>query len=247
MSYTVHEVAKLSGVTIKTLYHYQKIGLLMPARIAENGYRYYGDKELKRLQQILFYRELGFSLKNIKKALDNESDRLKCLRDQYLLLKAEEQRLAQILCTLEKTIQHEEEGVPMSKEKMFSGLNKKEWEDAIADQNEYLQKNYGYEMDTSNIDADEMNRKANEAAEFMSFMATSLKNGVSVHDKSVFDAIEKHIKFMQQDMDIDANGFAAQTRFLLTDEFHRKMMEDQQTGLSYYICFAAESYAANKK
>jgi len=66
MSYTVHEVAKLSGVTIKTLYNYHRIGLLMPERIAENGYRYYGDKELKRLQQILFYRELGFPLKKIK-------------------------------------------------------------------------------------------------------------------------------------------------------------------------------------
>jgi ABC-2 type transport system ATP-binding protein len=54
-------------------------------------------------------------------------------------------------------------------------------------------------------------------------------------------------QFMQQDMDIDANGFAAHTRFLMTDDFHRKMMEDQQIGLSYYICFAAESYAANRK
>jgi len=53
VSYTVHEVAELSGVTIKTLYHYQKIGLLMPERVAENGYRYYGDNELRRLQQIL--------------------------------------------------------------------------------------------------------------------------------------------------------------------------------------------------
>ena len=53
MPYTVHEVAELSGVTIKTLYHYQKIGLLMPESIAENGYRYYGEKELKRLQHIL--------------------------------------------------------------------------------------------------------------------------------------------------------------------------------------------------
>jgi DNA-binding transcriptional MerR regulator len=56
----------------------------MPERIAENGYRYYGDKELKRLQQILFYRELGFSLENIKKALDNDSDRLKCLRSPVI-------------------------------------------------------------------------------------------------------------------------------------------------------------------
>lgn len=61
MIYTVHEVAKISGVSIKTLHHYHKIGLLMPERVAEN----YGDKELKRLQQILFYRELEFPLEKI--------------------------------------------------------------------------------------------------------------------------------------------------------------------------------------
>ncbi|MBE6061877.1 MAG: MerR family transcriptional regulator [Clostridium sulfidigenes] len=244
MSYTVHEVAKLSGTTIKTLYHYQKIGLLMPESVAENGYRYYGDKELKRLQQILFYRELDFSLENIKTALDNVPDRLNCLSEQYSMLKAREQRLTDILRTLEETIQHEQKGVPMSKEKMFNGLNKKEWEEAITLQNEHLQEKYDYEIDTSEINADTMNKKAKEASEFMSFMASSLKSGVSTNDKSVLDAIERHIKFMQQDMNIDAIGFAAQTRFLMTDDFHRKMMEGQQTGLSYYICFAAESYAA---
>jgi len=127
---------------------------------------------------------------------------------------------------------------------MFNGLNQKEWEEAIAYQNEHLQNKYGYEINTSEVHADVMNPKASEALEFMSFMAASLKNGVSVHDKSVSDAIEKHIEFMQQDMNIDAAGFAAQTRFLMTDDFHREMMEGQQTGLSYYICFAAESYAA---
>jgi DNA-binding transcriptional MerR regulator len=54
MSYTVHEVDELSGVTIKKLYHYQKIGLLMPESVAENGYRYYDDKEIRRLQQIFY-------------------------------------------------------------------------------------------------------------------------------------------------------------------------------------------------
>jgi len=244
MSYTVHEVAELSGVTIKTLYHYHKIGLLMPESVAENGYRYYGDKELKRLQQILFYRELDFSLESIKTALDNDPDRLRCLSEQYSRLKEREQRLAGILHTLEETIQHEQKGVPMSKEKMFNGLNKKEWEDAIADQNEHLQEKYGYKIDTSAINVDVMNEKANEAAEFMSFMAASLKNGVSINDKSISDAIEKHIKFMQQDISIDKNGFAAQTRFFMTDDFHRQMIEGQQIGLSYYICFAAEAYVA---
>lgn len=75
MLYTVNEVAKLSGTTIKTLYHYQKIGLLMPEVVTENGYRYYGENELKRLQQILFYRELDFPLDRVKAALDHEPDR----------------------------------------------------------------------------------------------------------------------------------------------------------------------------
>ncbi|WP_229106613.1 MerR family transcriptional regulator [Paenibacillus sp. 1001270B_150601_E10] len=66
MLYTVHEVAKLSGTTIKTLYHYQKIGLLLSAIVMENGYRYYGVHELERLQQILFYRELDVSLEGSK-------------------------------------------------------------------------------------------------------------------------------------------------------------------------------------
>lgn len=244
MAYTVHEVVKLSGVTIKTLYHYQKIGLLLPESVAENGYRYYSDKELKRLQQILFYRELDFSLENIKTTLDNEPDRLRCLCEQYSMLQVREQRLAGILRTLEETIQHEQKGVLMSKDKMFTGLNKKEWEDALGKQNEHLQEKYGYEIDINEIDSDAMNEKASEATEFMSFMTTSLKNGISVNDTSISDAIEKHIQFMQQDMSIDAKGFADQTRFLMTDNFHRQMLEGQQTGLSYYICFAAENYAA---
>ncbi|MGJ0846340.1 MerR family transcriptional regulator [Tissierella praeacuta] len=243
MVYTVNEVAKDSGVSIKTLYHYHKIGLLMPKRVAENGYRYYGDKELKRLQQILFYRELDFPLEKIKETLDSKPNRLNCLHEQYSLLKSKEQRLAGILRTLEETIQHEEKGVSMSKEKMFNGLNKKEWEEAIAYQNEYLQEKYEYEIDTKEIDIDEMNEKAKEATEFISFMVDSLRNGVSVNDKSVLTEIEKHIMFMQEDMNIDSEGFAAQTRFLMTDDFHRQMLEGQQTGLSYYICFAAESYA----
>lgn len=245
MSYTVHEVAKLSGVTIKTLYHYQKIGLLMPERIAENGYRYYGDKELERLQQILFYRELDFPLEKIKAAMQNEPSRLRCLCEQKTLLMARQQRTGSILHTLEEAIVYAEKGVIMSKEKMFSGLNQEEWEAALEPQNEYLREKYGHSIDTSAIDAGDMNESANEAAEFIHSMADALRNGVSVNAEEVRSAVEKHIRFMQHSMKIDAQGFVAQSKFLMTDEFHRQMLEAQQTGLSYYICCAAENYAAS--
>ncbi len=245
MAYTVHEVAKLSGVTIKTLYHYQKIGLLMPERIAENGYRYYGDKELERLQQILFYRELDFPLEKIKAAMQNEPSRLRCLCEQKTLLMARQQRTGSILHTLEEAIVYAEKGAIMSKEKMFSGLNQKEWEAALEPQNEYLREKYDHSIDTSAIDADDMNESANEAAEFIHSMANALRNGVGVNAEEVRSAVGKHIQFMQRSMKIDAQGFVAQSKFLMTDEFHRQMLEAQQTGLSYYICCAAESYAAS--
>ena len=93
MAYTGKEVADLSGVTVKTLYHYQRVGLLLPDSIGKNGYRYYTDKELERLQQIMFYRELDFSLGQIKIALENEPNRLICLEQQRTLLIERKERL----------------------------------------------------------------------------------------------------------------------------------------------------------
>ena len=68
--HTVKQVARLSGVSVRTLHHYDEIGLLKPACVGANGYRYYGREELLRLQQILFHRELGFSLEEIGRTLD---------------------------------------------------------------------------------------------------------------------------------------------------------------------------------
>ncbi|MGG4442106.1 MerR family transcriptional regulator [Brevibacillus fortis] len=244
MLYTVNDVAKLSGTTIKTLYHYQKIGLLMPAIITENGYRYYGENELKRLQQILFYRELDFSLDDIKAALDHKPDRLRCLCEQQAMLQARKLRLKRILLTLEETIRHERKRENMSTTNMFDGLNEEEWKQAFAQQNEHLQAEYDYQLDTENLDAATMNEKAAEATAFMTFMAEALINNKSVDDVTVVSAIENHLAFLQKDHPIDAKAFAEQSRFFLSDEFHRAMLEEQQTGLSYYICIAAENYAS---
>lgn len=248
MSYTVHEVAKLSGVTIKTLYHYQKIGLLMPERVAENGYRYYGDKELEKLQQILFFRELDFSLEKIKLVMQNEPSRLRCLCEQKTLLMARQQRLGSILHTLEEAIIHAEKGVTMSKEKIFTGLNKQEWEEALSEQNEYLKKEYGYDMLSENgIKPDELNEHSGQATKFMMFMADSLKNGVRPDDTGIKEAIKKHIAYVNEKIyPTNAKSFLEEAEFFLTDDFHRNMYENIQTGLSYYIFAAAKMFAQNQ-
>ena len=69
--YSVKKLAKLAGVTVRTLHHYDKIDLLKPALRSDKHYRYYGQEELLRLQQILFYKELGFPLQEIKEILED--------------------------------------------------------------------------------------------------------------------------------------------------------------------------------
>lgn len=87
MKYSIGETAQMTGVTIRALRHYDKIGLLRPAEISESGYRYYTEKEIAELQQILFYRELDFSLEEIKNLLSApENEKRHTLKNHIDLL-----------------------------------------------------------------------------------------------------------------------------------------------------------------
>ena len=80
---TVSEVSRLTGVSVRTLHHYDEIGLLHPAQVTEAGYRLYGDEELERLQMILFFRELKFPLRDVKRILESaDFDRNRALEQQ---------------------------------------------------------------------------------------------------------------------------------------------------------------------
>lgn len=102
---TVKQVARASGVSVRTLHHYDEIGLLKPASIGRNRYRYYGREELLRLQQILLHRELGMPLLDIGALLDDPAfDRLAALRTQRDRLAEEAKRYAQLVRTIDRTI-----------------------------------------------------------------------------------------------------------------------------------------------
>lgn len=95
---TVNEVSKLTGVSIRTLQYYDKIGLLKPKRYTESGYRLYDDTSLERLQQILLFRELEFPLKEIKAIIDAPSfDRNKALEQQIELLTMKKEHLENLI------------------------------------------------------------------------------------------------------------------------------------------------------
>lgn len=120
----VKELTRLSGVSIRTLHYYDKIGLLKPGRRSETGYRYYGEKELYRLQQILLYKELDVPLKTISGLLDDpEFDALDTLDRHKETLIVRQQRISDMIATIDNTINHIKKGERMSKpEDLYKGL-----------------------------------------------------------------------------------------------------------------------------
>ncbi len=135
----------------------------------------------------------------------------------------------------------------MSKEKMFTGLNKQEWKETLSEQNEYLKKEYGYDMlSESDIKPDELNEHSEQSTKFMLFMADALKKGVRPDDNGIKEAIKKHISYVNEKIyPTDAKSFFEETEFFLKDDFHRNMYESIQTGLSYYIFAAAKMFSQN--
>ncbi|MEH1013541.1 MerR family transcriptional regulator [Micromonospora sp. CPCC 206060] len=120
MGHPVGRVAQLAGVTVRTLHHYDEIGLLSPSGRTSAGYRSYDDADLERLQQILFYRELGFSLEEIATILDDPgaSPRVH-LRRQHELLTARIRRLREMVEAIELAMEAKKMGIQLTPEERF--------------------------------------------------------------------------------------------------------------------------------
>ena len=122
--WTVAQVARMSGVSVRTLHHYDEVGLLEPACIGANGYRYYGRDELLRLQQILFHRELGLSLDEIGRILNAESfDRAEALRAHRARLEADIRRRRTLVRTIDATLAALKGETWMNEKAMYRGFD----------------------------------------------------------------------------------------------------------------------------
>lgn len=139
MEYTVQKLGRMAGISPRTLRYYDEIGLLKPGRINSSGYRIYGESEISRLQQILFYRELGVSLDSIKNIVTAPSfDGAKALREHHEKLLEKREQLNQLIANVEKTISMTEGRITMSDKEKFQGFKQN-----ILNENE---KKYGKEI-----------------------------------------------------------------------------------------------------
>ncbi|UNC92467.1 MerR family transcriptional regulator [Candidatus Contubernalis alkaliaceticus] len=146
MEYTVHKLAKIAGVSTRTLRYYDEIGILKPARINSSGYRIYGQTEVNRLQQILFYRELGVSLECIKDIVTAPSfDGLRALKEHRDKLLDKKKQLDLLIDNVDKTIALTEGRVKMTDKEKFEGFKKKMIDDNEKKFGSEIREKYGDE------------------------------------------------------------------------------------------------------
>ena len=120
MGFTVGQVAALSGVTVRTLHHYDEIGLLRPSGRTGGGYRQYDAADLAQLHRVLSYRELGFPLDQVAGILDDpEADPASHLRDQHRLVRQRIGRLERMLAHIEKAMEAEQMGISLTPQEQF--------------------------------------------------------------------------------------------------------------------------------
>lgn len=144
MRYTVKQLGKLAGVSARTLHFYDEIGLLPPSCVGENGYRYYEAQDLLRLQQILFYRELDFSLKEIKEIIHSSGfDMRAAFHSHRQALQKRAKRLERLIDTIDRTILNLEGAMPMKEKDYYEGF---EYDEAKQEEyEEEIRQKYGSE------------------------------------------------------------------------------------------------------
>ena len=196
--HTVKQVAKLSGVSVRTLHHYDEIGLLKPAAIGANGYRYYGREELLRLQQILFHRELRLPLEAIRAVLDDPHfDRAAALSAHRKALEGETRRLKQLVRTIDQTLAALKGESEMDDKQMYMGFPPEKQ----AEYESWLVERYGGDMQ-GHIDDAKTKMKTwtggdftalqAEAAELESHMARAMAGGLPASSAAVRALMKRH-------------------------------------------------------
>ena len=244
--YLIKEAAQLSGVSVKTLHHYDKIGLLIPQK-GDNGYRYYDEAELERLQVILFYKYLGFSLAEIAELLnEKKSDLLSHLSRQLNLLQKEKDHLEILIDTLQKTIQAQKGNVTMTTKEKFTGFT---YDNHTGYYDQAVQK-YGKEvMDRARQKQvgkeEEMMTAFNQV--FASF-AQHLTDNMDVIDavnQALADQLYHLINEYAFDCSIEVFGYIGKSYAANPDFKHN--IDQFGTGVADYASHVIEAYVASHR
>ena len=250
-TYSVNQLARLAGVTVRTLHHYDDIGLLKPAFTGENRYRYYCEEELLRLQQILILRELDMPLAEIGAILDAPGfDRLGTLQQQRERLDAQAKRYAGMVRTIDRTIAHLKGEGAMTHEELYSGLvdPKKQ-----AEYEAWLVEHYGEQIEQdiirsrtqmAGMSEDEQAAMMAELRDIEDGLAEALRRGLPPQASALDPLIERHWQWVAASWgrECPPEAYAGLADVYEHPDF-RARYEAIETGFADYLIAAMRSWA----
>ena len=250
-TYTVNQLAQLAGISVRALHHYDEIGLLKPAFTGENRYRYYGEEELLRLQQILIHRELDIPLADIGAILDAPGfDQVRTLQRQRERLEEQAQRYARMVKTIDRTIARLKGDRAMKDADLYSGVVSPEKQ---AEYEQWLVDRYGEDMEAqiersrkamAEMSKDEMAAAMAELEAVEQGLAEGLRRGIPPQARSLDPMIERHRAWVARSWGRDCSpaAYAGLADIYEHPDF-RARYEAIAPGFADYLTTAMRSWA----
>ena len=250
--HTVKQLAAISGVTVRTLHHYDEIGLLKPAYHGDNGYRYYEREQLLQLQEILFYRELGMPLQDIPVMLAaSEADRVEALRGHRGRLEGELARFRRLIRTIDQTIDDLEGGKPMQDKDIFEGFASPKQ----AEYEAYLIDRFG-EPTRARIAESKRRAKGWSKADVERFMtelgdieadmAAAMSGGLVAEAPAVQEIVARHFRWVCHSWTPDAASYAGLGQLYVDHADFRARYEAIRPGMAEFLKAAMDIYAKDR-
>lgn len=249
MAYTVKQLANLSGASIRTLHWYDKKELLKPSYYGVNGYRYYEEEQLLILQQILFFKELGFALKDIKKLLTQDDfDKIKSLQMHKQVLLKQIDRKKNLVITINKTILHLKGKETMKDQELYYGFDihkQKEYE-------KYLVKAYGAKAETllkqshkktAKWDKDEWDEVKNAGESIYKELAKAINSDLAPESAEVQKIIHRHYNLQSRFYELTREVYVGLAGLYAEHPDFKKFFDAYHLKMIPYIQEAIKCYA----
>jgi DNA-binding transcriptional MerR regulator len=259
MAWSINQVARMSGVTSRTLRHYDAIGLLTPAYVGANGYRYYEQEQLLRLQQILVLRELGVGLGETARAIGCQPDKVAALRRHHTRLLAERDRLSRLAETVARTITELENSATTAQgkgdgsmprptinrpENLFEGFDPSAYEPEAREQ--WPEQFEQAQEVAASFTPEQMKAEQMEMTARMIRMAELMVAGKPADDPEVQAEVDWHYQSICRLWTPDAAAYNRLGRMYVDDERFRENYEQVAEGLAVYQRDAMACYAQGR-
>ena len=250
MAWSIAEVAQMSKVTARTLRHYDDIGLLRPAYVADNGYRYYGQQQLLRLQRLLLLRDLGLSLATIADVIDGQRDEIAALQEHARWLDDERGRLTRLALTLSRTIHHLQGGPQMSAPDMFEGFAERKFqlEDDLAQQHgDGVREHFrAAEQNTKDWTQQDYLDAQRRGEEIDTRIFAVMQTGAASDSSAALAAIDEHYREVASVWTPDKNSYTNLGQRYVDDPDFRARYDARASGFAEYLRDAIAAYASHQ-